>query len=48
LAAALPDCRQRCEQRTTVATLTPNKAAVSRQLRPAATDVASRSRRSFE
>jgi len=48
LAAALPLARQRCDHFTTLATLTPNSAAVTRQVRPLATAATTRSRRSCE
>ena len=48
LAAALPVARQRCDHLTTLATLTPNSAAVARQVRPPATAATTRSRRSCE
>jgi hypothetical protein len=48
LAAALPLARQRCDHFTTLATLTPNSAAVARQVRPLATELTTRSRRSCE
>jgi hypothetical protein len=48
LAAALPLARQRCDHFTTLATLTPNSAAVARQVRPLATELTTRSRKSCE
>src|SRR6516164_2932573 len=48
LAAALPFARQRCDHLTTLATLTPNSAAVARHVRPLATEPITRSRRSCE
>jgi hypothetical protein len=48
LAAALPLARQRCDHFTTLATLTPNSAAVARQVRPLATEATTRSRKSCE
>jgi hypothetical protein len=48
LAAALPLARHRCDHFTTLATLTPNSAAVARQVRPLATAATTRSRRSRE
>jgi hypothetical protein len=48
LAAALPVDRQRCDHFTTLATLTPNSAAVARHERPLATEPTTRSRRSCE
>jgi hypothetical protein len=47
-AAALPVWRWRCDHRTTLETLTPNSTATDRQLSPAATRAATRSRRSNE
>jgi len=47
-AAALPVARKRCDHFTTLATLTPNSAAVARHVRPPATDATTRSRRSLE
>src|SRR5262252_1062348 len=47
-AAALPLARQRCDHLTTLATLTPNSAAVARHVRPLATEPITRSRRSCE
>jgi hypothetical protein len=47
-AAVRPLARQRCDHRTTLATLTPNNAAVARQERPPAIDPTTRSRRSVE
>ncbi len=48
LAAVRPLARQRCDHFTTLATLTPNSAAVARQVRPLATEPTTRSRRSCE
>jgi hypothetical protein len=48
LAAALPVARQRCDHFTTLATLTPNSAAVARHVRPDTTEPTTRSRRSCE
>jgi hypothetical protein len=48
LAAALPLAWKRCDQRTTLATLNPNSAAVLRRDRPPVTDATTRSRRSVE
>jgi hypothetical protein len=48
LGATLPVVRARWAHFTTKATLTPNKAAVARQDRPALTDATTRSRRSIE
>jgi hypothetical protein len=47
-AAVLPVARQRWHHFTTLATLTPNSAAVARHDRPAATEPTTRSRRSCE
>src|SRR3979490_2401455 len=47
-AAALPVARKRCDHFTTLATLTPNSAAVARHERPATTEPTTRSRRSCE
>jgi len=47
-AAALPVARKRCDHFTTLATLTPNSAAVARHVRPPATEPTTRSRRSLE
>lgn len=46
--AALLVARWRCNHFTTLATLTPNKDATSRQLRPDTTAAGARSRKSFE
>jgi hypothetical protein len=40
--------RQRCDHLTTLATLTPNSAAVARQVQPLATAATTRSRKSRE
>ena len=48
LAAALPLAHQPCDHFTTLAALTPNSAAVARQVRPLATDPTTRSRKSCE
>jgi hypothetical protein len=48
LAAALPVARSRCDHLTTLATLTPKSLAVSRHVRPPATDAATRERKSSE
>jgi hypothetical protein len=47
-AAVLPVTRNRCDHFTTLAMLTPNSRAVSRQERPPDTDATTRSRKSFE
>jgi len=47
-AAALPVWRLRCDHLTTLATLTPKRAATARQLSPVSTRATTRSRRSSE
>jgi hypothetical protein len=47
-AAALPVARKRCDHFSTLATLTPNNAAVARHERPAPTEPTTQSRKSCE